>query len=239
MSNPYGQPPTPPGPPTGSGQSSGYGQPQQPPTYGAPQQPTYGSPPPPHGAPTYETPAPYGSPPAPPAPAQGNGFAVASLIFGIIGGSLLGLIFGFIGLSKAKKIGGKGRGMSIAGIILSVVWLVASIGIVVYVATQVVEQNDPGCAAARAFILDEENMQFDTSSEAALKADLQAVVDELNADADLARNAEAKTAIKAMANDFKELLDAIDSGALPGADFDSRITRDGAAIDAACGTIGA
>jgi hypothetical protein len=222
----------------GAPQQPTYGTPQQPPAYGAPQQPTYGSPPPPYGAPTYETPQPYGSPPAPP-PAQGNGFAVASLIFGLIGGSLLGLIFGFIGLSKAKKIGGKGRGMSIAGIILSVVWLAASIGVVVYVANQVVEQNDPGCAAARAFILKDSNMQFDTSSEAALKADLQAVVDELNTDADLARNAEAKTAIKAMAKDFQELLDAIDSGALPSADFDSRITRDGAAIDAACGTLGA
>jgi hypothetical protein len=220
MSNPYGAPSTPSGPPSGYGQAGGYGAPPPPPpAYGAPQ-PAYGAPP-------------------PPAPAQSNGFAVASLIFGIIGGSLLGLIFGFIGLSKAKKIGGKGRGMSITGIILSVVWLVASVGVVVYVASQVAEQNDPGCAAARAFILNDSNMQFDTSSASTLKADLQTIVDELNADANLARSADAKSAIKAMADDFKELLDAIDSGDLPGADFDSRISRDGAAIDAACGTIGA
>jgi hypothetical protein len=262
MSGPTYGSPTPPSQPGGYGQPAYGNQPPAQPSYGQAQpgygqaQPAYGQPAgqPQYGQPSgyeqpggygqaagYGQPPAYGAPPAPPAAQtpQSNGFAVASLIFGIIGGSLLGLIFGFLGLSKAKKIGGKGRGMSVTGIILSVVWLVASIGVGVYVFTQLKERTDPGCAAAREFILDDSNLQFNSTSEAALKADLQRVVDELNADADMARSAEAKAAIKAMADDFKQLMDAIDSGNVPGPEFDAKITRDGQAIDAACGTIGA
>ena len=60
-----------------------------------------------------------------PAAHQGtNGFAIAALIFGIIGGALLGFIFGFIALSQTKRTGQNGRGMAIAGIVLSALWTV-------------------------------------------------------------------------------------------------------------------
>lgn len=58
-----------------------------------------------------------------------NGFAVASLVLGIMGIPLgctvilpvLGLIFGIIGWVQTNESGGNGRGMAIAGIICSVV----------------------------------------------------------------------------------------------------------------------
>ena len=53
-----------------------------------------------------------------------NGFAIASLIFGIIGGALLGFIFGFIALSQTKRTGQGGRGLAIAGLILSAMWTI-------------------------------------------------------------------------------------------------------------------
>lgn len=57
-------------------------------------------------------------------PPQGtNGFAIASLIFGIIGGVLLGAIFGFVALSQIKKRNQGGRGLAIAGLVLSGCWL--------------------------------------------------------------------------------------------------------------------
>ena len=40
---------------------------------------------------------------APEQPQKTNGFAIASLIFGIIGGVLLSVIFGFVALSQIKK----------------------------------------------------------------------------------------------------------------------------------------
>jgi len=83
------------------------------------------TPPPGHGG--YPPPAGvgYGAPSYSPPPSQGtNGFAIAALIFGIIGGALLGFIFGFIALSQTKRTGQNGRGMAIAGIVLSALWTV-------------------------------------------------------------------------------------------------------------------
>jgi len=74
----------------------------------------------------------YGAPSYPPPPAQGtNGFAIAALIFGIIGGALLGFIFGFIALSQTKRTGQNGRGMAIAGIVLSALWTLGFVLLIV------------------------------------------------------------------------------------------------------------
>ena len=62
----------------------------------------------------------------PPPRQDSNGMAVASLIFGIIGifipviPSIIGLILGFIGLSKTKDPRVGGKGLAIAGIAVSV-----------------------------------------------------------------------------------------------------------------------
>lgn len=50
-----------------------------------------------------------------------NGFATASLGFGVIGGILLAVPFGIVGL-KRSRVSGVGRGRAIAGLILSGVW---------------------------------------------------------------------------------------------------------------------
>jgi hypothetical protein len=117
------------------------GDPNQPPA-GATPPPAYGATPPPapsYGAtppPAYPTPGPAAYQPAPaPAPAGGNsnGMAVAALILGILTffclgplGALLAIIFGFLGLKKAKEIN-VGKGMSIAGIVLGAIGLVATV----------------------------------------------------------------------------------------------------------------
>ena len=122
--------PPPPAPPPGYAQQpqAGYG--QQPPAYGQPPPPGYGQQPPGYGAP----PPGYGAPPPPP-PYGGygvqpyvarktNGFAIASLILGALWlywiGSVLALIFGYIGKSQIDNSGDTqdGRGMAIAGIVL-------------------------------------------------------------------------------------------------------------------------
>jgi len=51
-----------------------------------------------------------------------SGFAIASLVLGILGGAILAIIFGFVALSQIKKSGAKGRGMAIAGVVLGFVW---------------------------------------------------------------------------------------------------------------------
>ena len=108
---PPGYPPPPPG----------YG---QPPPYGAPphgQQPPYGQPP--YGQPPYG----YGQPPyGYPQHRSTNGFAIASLICAFLC-SPLGLIFGFVALSQIKQRGEEGRGLALAGVIISAVFLAGSI----------------------------------------------------------------------------------------------------------------
>ena len=69
----------------------------------------------------------FPSPGAPghPAPGSGgtSGFAIASLIFGILGGILLSVIFGIVALVQIRKRGQTGRGMAIAGLTLSGCWI--------------------------------------------------------------------------------------------------------------------
>lgn len=51
-----------------------------------------------------------------------NGFAIAALVFGIIGGALLAVIFGIIALVQIPQKNQKGRGMAIAGLVLGGLW---------------------------------------------------------------------------------------------------------------------
>ena len=69
----------------------------------------------------------YGAPP--PRPGT-NGFAITSLILGVIGGSILSIIFGIIGLVQIRNRGQRGRGLAITGITLGCVWLVIGIALI-------------------------------------------------------------------------------------------------------------
>jgi Domain of unknown function (DUF4190)/Septum formation len=81
--------------------------------------------------------------PAGPKPGT-NGFAIASLIFGIISGWVLALIFGFIALSQTKKTGQNGRGLAIAGLVLGGLWIIAYAGIIVAVVLSQAKRDDKG-----------------------------------------------------------------------------------------------
>jgi hypothetical protein len=91
----------------------------------------YPPPPPPYG------PSPYYGPPQQmgyPAPPQTNWWAVVSLVFGVLGGVLVSVVTGIVGLNKAKQLR-SGRGMAIAGLVLSGVWvLLLVVGIAFYLA---------------------------------------------------------------------------------------------------------
>ena len=95
--------------------------------------PAYGAPPPPGYPPPYGYPAPQGYPPGAwpgygPAPSN-NGFAIASLVLGLLGwfpcgiGSVLAIVFGFVARDQIKRSQGRqsGSGMATAGIILGFV----------------------------------------------------------------------------------------------------------------------
>jgi hypothetical protein len=56
-----------------------------------------------------------------------DGFAIASLLLGLFGitviGAILGIIFGIVALRRVRRTGQPGRGLAIAGLIFSTIWL--------------------------------------------------------------------------------------------------------------------
>ncbi len=130
---PAAPPPPPPPPPTwgppgaspGGGWSApGSGPPPSPPSWGQPAG-AYG---PGYAAPPYRPPT-----------TSTNGMAIASLVCSIAGlltcgiGSLLGVIFGHIGLSQIKQGGGTqpGRGLAVAGLVIG--YLMIALGVVLII----------------------------------------------------------------------------------------------------------
>lgn len=57
-------------------------------------------------------------------PSRANAFAILGFIFAFVI-SPLGLIFSIIGLSKAKKMGGKQKGLAVAGLIISLIGIIS------------------------------------------------------------------------------------------------------------------
>jgi len=131
-------PPPPDAPPPSPYAPPGYG---QPPAYGQP--PGYGQAPAPYGQQPYAQ-QPYGQAPAPfgqqpygqqpygqqpyrqqgyyQQPSSTNGFAIASLVLGILWiywlGSILALVFGYVARRQIRAGNQKGDGIAIAGIVL-------------------------------------------------------------------------------------------------------------------------
>ena len=69
-----------------------------------------------------------------------NGLAIAALVLGILTfvclgpiAGILAIVFGFLGMKKANEMGGTGKGMSIAGIVLGIVGTIASILFLIFV----------------------------------------------------------------------------------------------------------
>lgn len=122
---PYGTPPA--GGASGYFPAAGGAPPASPPPYGPP--PPGGPMPPGYAPPQYGPPPgyPYAPYPMRPVKTGTDGFAVAALVFGILGG-WLAFVFGGLALSRIKRSGQSGRGLAIAGIVLACVWIVGGIG---------------------------------------------------------------------------------------------------------------
>lgn len=119
MSNPYG------GNPYGNpGDQNPYG--------GSGGQPPYGPPQPGYGAPQE--------------PVKTDGVSIASFVLSLLCCTgLIGLILGFVGLSRTKNGQRKGRGFAIAGVVLGAIGVLAGIGFGIFIAffaSQVVSPGD-------------------------------------------------------------------------------------------------
>ncbi len=96
--------------------------------YGAPGG-QYGAPGGPYGTPYggYGSPYPPGRPYSP----KTSGWAIASFVLGLLGVVVLSVIFGFVALSRIKRLGQQGRGLAIAGLVLSGLWVLLIILLII------------------------------------------------------------------------------------------------------------
>ncbi|MBO2448485.1 septum formation family protein [Actinomadura barringtoniae] len=73
-----------------------------------------------------------------------NGFSIAALVLGIIGGIGLSIIFGIAALVQIRRRGGRGKAMAIIGMALSLVWLALIIGVAAIGAAFTPDRDDSG-----------------------------------------------------------------------------------------------
>ena len=73
-----------------------------------------------------------------------NGWAIASFVLGLISVALLGIIFGILALSKIRRVPQRGKGLAIAGICLSGVWIAGGIGFAAYNAATAAQRSSTG-----------------------------------------------------------------------------------------------
>ena len=206
----------------------------------------------PQGQPTYG----YGTPGYPPVgPPKTNTMAILGLIFAFVF-SPLGIVFSAIGLSQTKERGERGRGLAIAGLVLSIVLLLLSValfflllaGLNEVAKTAMVESEtaeaveDPeGVLAAcetivPALIAFESDMAAVTTPEeyAAVITDTRAAIE----------GAAAATSdpvfvgdVQLLSDDLQLASDAVTNGEDPGYLLGT-LTEDGNRIDAACAAVG-
>jgi hypothetical protein len=160
----------------------------------------------------------------PPAPPQRgtSGLAISGFILAFLIAPL-GFILSLIAVFRTGAGKAKGRGLAIAGLIISVL-IMGGIGAGVAVAANST-QLDPGCTAGKDAILN--------GSDGSDAASLQATVDKLNAAAAKAKHDNVRAAVKTIADDYTELLNGVKTGKLP-ADIEQRIGKDGDTFDSLC-----
>ena len=156
-------------------------------------------------------------------PRQGtSGLAIAGLILAVLMPPL-GFILSLIAVFKTGKGRSKGRGLAVVGIIISTL-IIAGVATLVVVALNSTVA-DPGCVAGKAAILDGANRD-DANS-------LKTTVDGLNAAAAKAKHDNVRSAMKALADDYTQLLNATKTGDLP-AGLQDKVTADATTIDSLC-----
>jgi hypothetical protein len=188
-------------------------------------------------APPAGYPAPGGYPTAAPAQQGTNGLAVAGLILAFLVAPI-GFILSLIAMIQTSRRRQKGRGLAIAGLVISLLAM-ASGAVAIAVVAATVGKNittvaDPGCTAGKDVIMNTASMPSDPAS---VKAQLQTAVDGLNAAAAKAEHDNVRNAMKALAGDYNQLVQALNTGTAPPADLEQKVATDAEQIDSLC-TIG-
>jgi hypothetical protein len=170
--------------------------------------------PPPPGQPGY-------APPAPPQRGM-SGLAITGFILAFLIAPL-GFILSLIAVFTTGAAKARGRGLAIAGVVISLVVMIGVGSIVFAISKSTLA--DPGCVAGKSAILNAPKEPDDKA--------LQGMIDDLNAAAAKAKHDDVRNAMTALAADYKSLLDGIKSGKIPNGVLD-KVSADGQKIDDLC-----
>lgn len=171
--------------------------------------------PPPPGQPGY-------APPAPVESRRTSGLAITGFILAFLIAPL-GFILSLIAIFQTGAAKAKGRGLAVAGVIISLVLMIGGASIVYALSKSTIA--DPGCVAGKEAILNSPQQPDEKS--------LQGMIDDLNAAAAKAKHDDVRKAMTALASDYKSLLDGMKTGKLPDGIVD-KVTADGQKIDDLC-----
>jgi hypothetical protein len=72
------------------------------------------------------------SPPDPQRPGGTNGWAIAAFVIGILGGTILSVIFAIVALFQLRGRHQRGRGLAIAALVISAAWIGIITSVIVY-----------------------------------------------------------------------------------------------------------
>jgi hypothetical protein len=172
--------------------------------------------------------------PPPPEPRRStNGLAIAGFILAFLMAPV-GLILSVVGLIQAGRRQQKGKVLAGAGIVISLLSIALVSVVFVMAAGKVSTLADPGCTTGKAAVLDNQTKVSDPSDLAGMKAGLQATITGLNDAAAKAKHDNVRNAATALADDYTQLLNALNATAAPDASLTSKLATDGQTFDSLC-----
>ena len=124
-----------------------------------------------------------------------------------------------------------GKGLALTGIIVSLLLMIGSGVLVAAAATTVTKLADPGCTTGKSAVLDN---QSKVSNPDTIKDGLTATIAGLNNAAAKAKHDDVRNAMKALADDYSQMLNAINTATPPSSELNDKIVKDGEKVDSLC-----
>jgi hypothetical protein len=183
-------------------------------------------------------PARIGSRPLPPYPGDPyprNGFATAALVCGILPLPPLGMIFGVIGLLRARRRRGVGRVRALLGIVFAVLWSIPILNGVASGWSHLSHRLDPACIGVVVYTGQvEARVRGDGNDVHAIVVELTTAAAELRADAAKSNHPQTAADLRTAAGHIDKLRADVAAGRAPSSTLTAELTADVKTIQADC-----
>jgi Protein kinase domain len=174
-------------------------------------------------------------PPYPGDPYPRNGFATAALVCGILPLPPLGIIFGVIGLLRARRRRGVGRMRALLGVVFAVLWSIPIVNGVSSGLSHLSHRLDPACIGVVVYTGQlEARVRGDGNDVHAIVVELTTAAAELRADAAKSNHPQTAADLRAAAGHIDTLRADIAAGRAPSSALTAKLTADLKTIQTDC-----